>query len=146
MRKNINRKALFIWLAAILGLILLLMVAILRLEPEKPGIPRAQAAKAAALFAASRQECIQYQEESGGSRFQEKEQKNWYVPYMDYLYGHGGLDEEMLPASAELAQKELTYQEAYRLAGFLGKSYGEQVKLNRANRNKAFPAEYWCQI
>ncbi len=36
MRKNINRKALFIWLAAILGLILLLMVAILRLEPEKP--------------------------------------------------------------------------------------------------------------
>ncbi len=146
MRKNINRKALFIWLAAILGLILLLMVAILRLEPEKPGIPRAQAAKAAALFAASRQECIQYQEESGGSRFQEKEQKNWYVPYMDYLYGHGGLDEEMLPASAELAQKELTYQEAYRLAGFLGKSYGEQVKLNRANRNKVFPAEYWWQI
>ena len=146
MRKNINRKALFIWLAAILGLILLLMVTIQRLEPEKPGISRAQAAKAAALFAVSRQECIQYQEEWGGSRFQEKERKNWYVPYMDYLYGHGGLNEKVLPASAELAQKELTYQEAYGLACFLGRSYGEQVKLNRANRNKAFPAEYWWQI
>ncbi|MCI8951196.1 MAG: SpoIID/LytB domain-containing protein [Lachnospiraceae bacterium] len=141
-----DKKIVLIRIMGIPVLILILILVILRLEPEKPGISKAQAAKAAALFAVSRETCLQYQKESAGSHFQEKEQNNWYVPYMDYLYDHGGLDETDTKASAKLAQKDMTYQEASRLAGFLGKQYQERVNLNRSNRDKTYPADLWWQI
>lgn len=129
----------------VLALILILIGVIVYLEPDKPGITRAQAAKAAALFAVSREECIKYQEEKGSSHFPEKERNNWYVAYMDYLYDHGGLDEET-PASAREAQQELTYREAYRMAGFLGKEYAGQVNANKSNLDQPYPAEMWWRI
>ena len=141
-----KKKAMMGWVTGIPILVLVLILIIVIHEKEKDGITRAMAAKSVALVFLSQEELESWQADHGASRFPARSVDQWYVPYMDYLYGHGGLDEEMLPASAELAQKELTYQEAHRLAGFLGKSYGEQVKLNRANRNKAFPAEYWWQI
>lgn len=141
-----SRKSFIARFMGILALILVLMGVIVYLEPDKPGITRAQAAKAAALFAVSREACIQYKEEKGASRFPEKEQNNWYVIYMDYLYDHGGLQEENTPASAKEAQQELTYREAYTLAGFLGKQYAAQVNANKSNQDKPYPAEMWWRI
>ncbi len=143
---SMSKKAFLIQILGIPVLILILILVILRLEPEKPGIARAQAAKAAALFAVSRETCLTYQKESAGSHFPENERNNWYVPYMDYLYDHGGLKEADTKASAKLAQKEMTYQEASTLAGFLGKQYQERVNLNRGNRDKPYPADLWWQI
>lgn len=140
-----SKKAFIMRIMGILALILVLIALIVYLEPEKPGISRAQAAKSAALFQASREMCAQYQKESG-SCFPEKEQNNWYVPYMDYLYGHGGFSQEVTEPSAKLAQQEITYQEAYTLAGFLGEKYQDQVNLNRSNRKKIYPADLWWQI
>ncbi|MDO5549925.1 MAG: SpoIID/LytB domain-containing protein, partial [Lachnospiraceae bacterium] len=141
-----SRKSFIVRIMGILALILILIGVIVYLEPDKPGITRAQAAKAAALFAVSREECIQYKEERGASHFPEKEQNNWYVIYMDYLYDHGGLREEDTPASAKEAQQELTYQEAYMLTSFLGKRYANQVNANKSNQDKPYPAEMWWRI
>ncbi|MDO5348299.1 MAG: SpoIID/LytB domain-containing protein [Lachnospiraceae bacterium] len=141
-----SRKSFIVRIMGILALILILIGVIVYLEPDKPGITRAQAAKAAALFAVSREECIQYKEERGASHFPEKEQNNWYVIYMDYLYDHGGLREEDTPASAKEAQQELTYREAYMLTSFLGKRYGNQVNANKSNQDKPYPAEMWWRI
>lgn len=142
MKKNVFMG----WIVGILALLLVLIVAIVRMEPDKPGISKAQASKAAALFAVSREECIRYREETGRSHFQEKEQGNWYVIYMDYLYDHGGLKEEETEASAKAAHQEITYQEAYTLASFLGKGYGELVNLNTSNRKDTYPADRWWEI
>lgn len=141
-----SKRAFTIRIMGILAVIFLLMGVIVYLEPDKPGIPRAQAVKAAALFAASREECIQYAGELKEPHFPEKERDNWYVPYMEYLYGCGGLDAKVTEPSAKLAQKELTYEEAYGLAGIFGKKYADQVHMNKSNRNKPYPAEYWWQI
>ena len=76
-----SKRGFVIRMGGVVALIALLIALILFLEPEKPGISRAQAAKAAALFAVSREECIQYQEEKGSSYFTEKEKNNWYTVY-----------------------------------------------------------------
>lgn len=141
-----SKRAGLVRVGGIVVLIVLLIALILVLEPEKPGISRAQAAKAAALFAVSREECLKLWQEQGESHFPEKEQNNWYVCYMDYLYEHGGLSEEETESTAVSANQELTYREARRLAGFLGKAYGERVNVNRSNQNHPFPAELWWRI
>ncbi len=141
-----KKRVFMSWVLGILALLILLIILIVRMEPDKPGITRAQAAKAAALFAVSRETCIQYEEETGRSHFPEKERGNWYVPYMDHLYDHGGLKEEETEASAKSAHQEITYQEAYTLACFLGKGYGDLVNLNNSNRKDVFPADRWWEI
>ncbi len=133
-------------MGGIVVLIALLIALILFLEPERPGISRAQAAKAAALFAVSREECIQYQEEKGSSYFTEKEKNNWYTVYMDYLFDHEGLSNEYTESTAAAANQDLTYREAKRLAGFLGKNYADRVNLNQSNQKLPFPADLWWQI
>lgn len=134
------------WIIGVLALLLVLIAVIVRMEPDKPGISKAQASKAAALFAVSREECIRYEEETGNSHFQEKERGNWYVPYMDLLYDRGGLKEEETEASAKAAHQEITYQEAYTLASFLGKRYADLVNLNNSNRKDIYPADRWWEI
>ena len=133
-------------MGGVIALIALLIALILFLEPEKPGISRAQAAKAAALFAVSREECIKYREEKGSSHFTEKEKNNWYTVYMDYLFDHEALSEEYTESTAAAANQELTYREAKRLVGFLGKNYAERVNLNQSNQKLPFPADLWWQI
>lgn len=130
------------FLALVFGLIILIKC----LEPENQGISRAQAAKAAALFAVSREECLAYQDEEKESHFSKKEKNNWYVMYMDYLYYRGGLNEEYTKSTAESANQEMTYQEAKCLAEFLGESYGKKISVNRNNKTRPYPAELWWQI
>lgn len=133
-------------MGGVIALVSLLIAVILALEPEKPGISRAQAAKAAALFAASREECIQLREEKGTSHFSEKERDNWYTVYMDYLYDQGGMSEEYTESTAAAANQDLTYREAKLLAEFLGKTYGNRVNLNKSNQKLPYPADLWWQI
>lgn len=141
-----SKRGFVIRMGGVVALIALLIALILFLEPEKPGISRAQAAKAAALFAVSREECIQYREEKGSSHFTEKEKNNWYTVYMDYLFDHEGLSEEYTESTAAAANQELTYREAKRLVGFLGKNYANRVNLNQSNQKLPFPADLWWQI
>lgn len=141
-----SKRGFLVRVGGVIALVSLLIALILALEPKKPGISRAQAAKAAALFAASRNECIQLREEKGTSYFSEKERDNWYTIYMDYLYEHGGLSEEYTESTAVAANQDLTYREAKLLAEFLGKRYGNRVNLNRSNQNLSFPADLWWQI
>ena len=70
-----KKRVFMSWVLGILALLILLIILIVRMEPDKPGITRAQAAKAAALFAVSRETCIQYEEETGRSHFPEKERR-----------------------------------------------------------------------
>ncbi len=141
-----KKRVFMSWIIGVLALLLVLIAVIVRMEPDKPGISKAQASKAAALFAVSREECIRYEEETGNSHFQEKERENWYVPYMDLLYDRGGLKEEETEASAKAAHQEITYQEAYTLASFLGKRYADLVNLNNSNRKDIYPADRWWEI
>ena len=53
-----SRKSFIIRFGGIFALVFVLIGLILWLEPEQEGISRAQAAKAAALFQVSREECI----------------------------------------------------------------------------------------
>lgn len=145
-KDTMSKKGFIIRMGGVIALVALLIALILVLEPEKPGISRAQAAKAAALFAASREECIQLREEKGSSHFSEKERDNWYTVYMDYLYDHEGLSEEYTKSTSAAANQELTYREAKRLAGFLGEKYAGRVNLNQSNQKRPFPADLWWQI
>ena len=97
-----SKKAFVARITAILSLILVLITVIVVLEPERKdeGITRARAAKAVALMMESREEILQYEEESGRSYFSQKEQNNWYVPYMDYLYEKKILSEDLTKPSA----------------------------------------------
>ncbi len=141
-----SRKSFIIRFGGIFALVFVLIGLILWLEPEKEGITRAQAAKAAALFHVSREECVQYSQETGGSHFSDKEKNNWYVIYMDYLYDHGGMSTEYTEPTARAAQQPLTYQEARLLAGFLGERYASQVNVNSSNRDEPYPADLWWSI
>ena len=145
-RESMKKTSLILRVGGVLAVVAVLIGIILWLEPERAGITRAQAAKAAALFRVSREECIQYGEETGSSHFSEKERNNWYVIYMDYLYDHGGMSTEYTESTARAAQQQLTYQEAKLLAGFLGSRYGAMVNLNTANRNDPYPADLWWEI
>ena len=141
-----SRKSFIIRFGGIFALVFVLIGLILWLEPEKEGITRAQAAKAAALFHVSREECVQYSQETGSSHFSDKEKNNWYVIYMDYLYDHGGMSTEYTEPTARAAQQPLTYQEARLLAGFLGERYASQVNVNSSNRDEPYPADLWWSI
>ena len=65
---------------------------------------------------------------------------------MDYLFDHEGLSNEYTESTAAAANQDLTYREAKRLAGFLGKNYADRVNLNQSNQKLPFPADLWWQI
>ena len=86
-----SKKSFVMPVAGILSVVFVLIAIILVLEPDRraEGLTRAKAAKAVALMLDSRERVLQYQEEMGASHFSQKEQNNWYVPYMDYIYDKG---------------------------------------------------------
>lgn len=137
------KNKLILWMTGVLVLVVALMILIVRLEPEGEGIPRAQAFKAAALLTASRQECLDVQEENQDSHFSDREQGNWFVKYMDYLYDLGWLDPEITPATLRSAQGLLTYREAAYLASQAGGKFRSRVGANRNNQDSPYPAKDW---
>ena len=134
------------WVSGVVLVVVTLMVIIVKLEPPRDGIIRAQAMKAMALALTDKQECEKRAKERGTSHFSAKEKDNWFVKYMDYLYDEGYLDPELTPASLASAQGYLTYAEAAYMAGQVSGKLKLQAGSTRNNRDQAFPEEDWWQL
>ena len=134
------------WVSGVVLVVVTLMVIIVKLEPPRDGIIRAQAMKAMALALTGKEECEKRAKERGTSHFSAKEKDNWFVKYMDYLYDEGYLDPELTPASLASAQGYLTYAEAAYMAGQVSGKLKLQAGSTRNNRDQAFPEEDWWQL
>ena len=134
------------WVSGVVLVVVTLMVIIVKLEPPRDGIIRAQAMKAMALALTDKEESEQRAKERGTSHFSAKEKDNWFVKYMDYLYDEGYLDPELTPASLASAQGYLTYAEAAYMAGQVSGKLKLQAGSTRNNRDQAFPEEDWWQL
>ncbi len=143
-----SRKSFIVRIGAILSLVLALITIIVVLEPERKeeGITRARAAKAVALMMETREGVLTYKEKKRDSYFSQKEQNNWYVPYMDYLYDKGILSEELTKPTAESAQKEITYEEVSHMAGAFSKPLESSVGMVRKNKDNPYPEEDFWKI
>lgn len=137
------RKKLIWWMGGIPLLVAVLILIIMVYEPEKEGIARAMAAKSVTLAVQSPEELAAWQKEYGASHFSAESLRQWYVPYLDYLYEHGYLSEEEVPADAEHAEGLLTYGEAAQIAGMISPALADGIRLTEKNRNQAFPEEAW---
>ena len=131
------------WILGIPVIVLTLILVILICEPEKSGITRAAAAKSVALALLSPEELDAWKKEYGASHFPADEIGEWYVPYLDYLYEKGFLNEEETPADQSHAEGMLTYGEAAQILGGLSENRNRLVPVNGRNRNKAYPEENW---
>ena len=133
------------WFMGIPILVLVLVVIIIVSEPERDGISRAKAYKAAALAMTTVEEL---KEKAGTevSYFPEKSKSQWYVKYMDYLYRQELLSTEMVPAEEKTAEGWLTYEEAGELASRISERLGSQVKVTKGNRKKHFPKDDWWRL
>ncbi|MDD3252125.1 MAG: SpoIID/LytB domain-containing protein [Lachnospiraceae bacterium] len=131
------------WVIGIPLLVVILILIIVFNEPKKDGISRAMAAKSLALVVLSPEELSAWQKEYGASHFPAETLKEWYVPYLDYLYEQGYLAESEAPADAKHAEGELTYGEAAHMAQALSPELSDVVKVTRQNREKPFPHELW---
>ena len=140
------KNKMILWTAGMISLVVVLMIIIVSLEPPKEGITRSQAFKAAALLTASRAECEAHQKAAGRSHFSAKEQGNWFVKYMDYLYDEDYLTEELTPANLTTAQGLLTYREASYLAARAGSSFKARVGANKHNQDSPYPEEDWWAL
>ena len=134
------------WVSGVVLVVVTLMVIIVKLEPPRDGIIRAQAMKAMALALTDKEEGEKRAKERGTSHFSAKEKDNWFVKYMDYLYDEGYLDPELTPASLASAQGYLTYAEAAYMAGQVSGKLKLQAGSTRNNRDQAFPEEDWWQL
>lgn len=131
------------WVIGIPVLVIVLILIIIFHEPEKEGIPRAMAAKSVALAVQSPEGLIAWQKEYGASHFPAKSLGEWYVPYLDYLYEEGYLDEAETPPTEEGAQGQLTYGEAAQIAGKISPELESRIRMTKKNRNKPYPEEQW---
>lgn len=142
------------WMSGILFIVAVLVGIILWKEPEREGVSRAAAYKAAALSLGSAEECVG-ESYAQKSFFAADEKNNWYVKYMDYLYRRQIISEELTPANSKTAEGMLNYEEAAYMLKQLeaalspddgGKGIKEQIKVTRWNRHKAFPQERWWPL
>ena len=66
------------WVSGVVLVVVTLMVIIVKLEPPRDGIIRAQAMKAMALALTGKEECEKRAKERGTSHFSAKEKDNWW--------------------------------------------------------------------
>ncbi len=140
------KNKMIVWMAGVIGVVVALMVVIVVLEPEGEGITRSQAFKAAALLTASKSQCEARKEEAESSHFSAKEQGNWFVKYMDYLYDEGYLTEDLTPPTLAAAQGELTYAEASQIAEQVDRKLKTRVGASKKNRDQPYPKEEWWAL
>lgn len=131
------------WVIGVPLVIGALILIILGQEPERDSISRAMAAKSVALTVLSPQELKEWKQEYGASHFPAECVKEWYVPYLDYLYEQGILLEEMTPANKKTAEGALTFGEAEFMMNQMDPALGSMVKASPQNREKAFPQQRW---
>ncbi len=138
-----GRKRMIRWAVGIPLLVVVLISVIMLHEPEKEGMNRALAAKSVALLFHSPEELKNWKKEQTVSHFSAEAQKEWYISYLDYLYGQGYLSAEETPADTASAEGVLTYHEAARIAGRIAPELEKVVGANRTNGEKPYPEESW---
>ncbi len=141
---RMKRKKIAYWFAGVPLTVIVLVIIILLGEPGRDGVVRAAAFKAAALSAATVEECRLESREQ--SEFPASSQRQWYVKYMDALYHRGWIDRTLTPATEETAEGLLTYGEADFLAGQVSQHLRDQVGLTERNKKKPYPQEQWWQL
>ena len=137
------------WMAGMILLVAVLVLFILFHEPEPDGITRAAAYKAAALAVTSYSDCAK-EADQGSSFFSAQEQGRWYIKYTDYLYRHGLLDQDQVPADQKTAEGQLTYGEAEALLVAVSKELGIEEAFSQLHfwpstkkMEKIVPEETW---
>ena len=136
------KKEKMMWFLGVPLLVIVLIIIILLNEPVQDGIPRASAYKALALAMVSPEECRE-QVSLKESRFSKEDQDQWYVKYMDYLYGKEVLSEELTAPDSKTAEGLLTYGEAEYLAAQISAPLAKTVKATKKNRDTHFPKDQW---
>lgn len=134
------------WITGIPVLVIALILIILFYEPQQDGITRAMAAKSVALTVMSQEEVESWQQEYAASRYPANALNQWYIPYMDYLYVHGYLNEADTPADEKTAEGQLTYGEVYQLALQFSDTLANQILLTNRNRNEPYPRDLWWRF
>ncbi|ADL04773.1 SpoIID/LytB domain-containing protein [Lacrimispora saccharolytica] len=141
-----NKKTFIGFVVGIPLLVLILIIIILVNEPEPEGISRGAAYKSAALLLTDRGNCEKMLKDQKQEYFPEKEQNNWYVKYMNYLYIGGYLDPGIIPPKRETAEGFLTYQEAESLAEALVPGSGKKIHDGGKKQNTKIPAGEWWDL
>lgn len=140
-----KRKKVAGWFLGIPLLVVILVIIIVVIgEPDREGITRALAFKAAALSTSTVEECRLESREA--SEFPASSQKQWYVKYMDALYHRGWIQRDMTPATEETAEGFLTYAEADYLAGQVSEELKAQVGLTAKNSKNPYPPDEWWKL
>lgn len=131
------------WVTGIPVLVIILILIILCYEPRGNGIGRAEAAKSIVLALISPEELKAWNKEQASSHFPADSLDEWYVPYLDYLYGQGIFQEDITPAAEKSAEGALTYREAAQAVNMLAPQSAELVRMTRNNQDEPFPEEQW---
>lgn len=139
MKVRRKDRRIFLWSAFIITAVLTLIAVILWNGPDHSGISRALAYKAAALSLTDRSGC----EKAENVWFSQEEQGNWYVKYMNFLYQQDILSPEQVPATAEIAQGDITYLEVKQLAEAMGWELPSDIHVTKHTQNHAFPKNRW---
>ncbi len=139
-----KKKKITGWFLGIPLTVAVLVIIILLAEPDRDGVTRAAAYKAAALSSATVEECRLASRKK--SEFPASSQGQWYVKYMDTLYERGWIHKEMTPATEETAEGLLTYEEADFLAGQVSQELKDQVGLTKKNRTRPYPPQEWWKL
>ncbi|MCC8126283.1 MAG: SpoIID/LytB domain-containing protein [Clostridiales bacterium] len=135
--------------AGLLGiplLVIVLMIYIVLHEPPQPGISRAVAARSVTLAMIDSAEFAEWEEEGWASHFSVDMEREWYVPYMDYLYAKGYLSTERLSADRQTAEGILTYGDAEAIAAAIDESLVRKVHVTDANRTEVMPEDVWWKF
>ncbi len=102
-----ERRKLINWMAGVTTFIVVLLIMIVLLDREEDGVSLAAASRTVALTLESGDGILENAPET--SNFDEDLSDQWYVKYMDYLYGQGYLDSGSVKADERSATSAVTY-------------------------------------
>lgn len=102
-----ERRKLINWMAGVTTFIVVLLIVIVLLDREEDGVSLAVASRTVALTLESGNGILENAPET--SNFDEDLSDQWYVKYMDYLYGQGYLDSGSVKADERSATSAVTY-------------------------------------
>jgi len=111
------RKKNGLWIMVLAVMIILLIGLCLWVNREEEiGVTVARASRELALMLEDKAAI----EENSDSRFPAGDRENWYVPYMDYLYGRGLLSGQLTRPTTKTAAGALTLEMLKVMADHLG--------------------------
>lgn len=102
-----ERRKLINWMAGVTTFIVVLLIVIVLLDREEDGVSLAAASRTVALTLESGNGILENAPET--PNFDEDLSDQWYVKYMDYLYGQGYLDSGSVKADERSATSAVTY-------------------------------------